>query len=187
MIAELAVAAALGVLGRHRDAEPVAEVVDPDSVGLACRTDHVRARGDVSVAALPRVRVGGRAAGPAAIVGGQGLTDLRRAGDRRCRCVLRRRRRRCRLDRCRLIRLSRSRAIGVGRRDSHPHRVTRVDTDERVGLLGAVGDVNARVAAAVAAQPLVGVRRWACCSTCRHQPSASDQPWPSPKWSAALC
>ena len=57
MIAELAVAAALGVPGRHRDPQPVAEICGPDPVGLARGADDRRARGDVRVAALPRIRV----------------------------------------------------------------------------------------------------------------------------------
>ena len=45
--------AALRVARGHGDAEPEPEVGQPDAVRLAGRADHVRARCDIGVAALP--------------------------------------------------------------------------------------------------------------------------------------
>ena len=56
-------------------------------IGLLGRAGNVRARRDVGIAALPRVRVSGRLVRPVALARGEHLTDLRDPGDRRSRGV----------------------------------------------------------------------------------------------------
>ena len=120
----------------------------------------------------------GRVAGPAAFVGRQRLPDLRvcrRSPAGRCSAA---RARRCRRDRIGLLPTEPS----SSRRRSSRSRCTRIvwvaiRTDQRVGLLGAVGDVDAAAAGGVAAEPLVLVGRRRVAPRAVRRPSASDRRW----------